>query len=179
MLCKSNFLKKAMALTMAVVLMVSGVAATTTAEAATKTISFEKAVSIAKKEVKGLVTQVELDHSGRKLIYEIEILDSSNKEHDLDIDAETGDVLTHYKSNRAESSSKAKKLRSATVSVEKAIAAVKKDTGADTLTSYNLDIENGKVCWEINMLDKDNVEYEALVDAKTGKILYVESEYDD
>lgn len=154
---------------------VTGLAASSTS----KNITFAEAAKIATEEVAGTVTKVEQDYKNRNLVYEVEVLDSSDKEHDLDIEASTGKVLTHKTDRRAISSTNAKALRGATVTAEKAIAAAKKETGASTLIKYELDVERGNVYWEVQLMDTDNVEYEVLLNAKTGKILTVDTDYDD
>ena len=170
-----NIRRSTMALFLVVLMLFSAVGAS----AATKNeITFEKASAIALKEVKGTVTKVELDHKGRTLIYEVEVLDSANREHDIDIDAETGEVLTHQKDRNTKSSTYGKRIRSAKITAAEAVATAKKESDGVTLASYELDVENGKVYWEVKLYD-GNMEYEIIINASTGKVLYVDVDYDD
>ena len=184
MLNQMTFKKSALAAAFAVALTFSSVLPFATASAKTtlsksSDISFEKAEALAKKEVKGTIIKVEMDHEGRLLVYEVELLDSANREHDIDIDASSGKILRHRKSSRTQSKSKSDKLRGAKISSQKAITLAKKETGASTLLSYELDVEYKGVYWEIKLLDKNYVEYEVLIDAQTGRVVMVEADYDD
>lgn len=149
------------------------------AYAATKnsTISRQEAIDIAQKEVKGTLLKTELDHENGRLVYEIDILHSSNTKYDLDIDASSGKIVrtkkTQYRKQNAE------KLRSAKITHNKAIEIAKKDTGASTLLSCELDIENKKLVYEVTLTDGKYTEYELIIDASTGTILFSDTDYDD
>ncbi|GAB4074785.1 hypothetical protein GCM10028778_22880 [Barrientosiimonas marina] len=56
-------------------------------------ITAEKSQSIALKEVKGDVIDNELDKEDGTVVYSLEIRDDQGTEHDVDVDAKTGDVL--------------------------------------------------------------------------------------
>ncbi len=146
----------------------------------TKTLTRAEAIKKAQEKAKGTVLKTELDRDDDKLIYEIEILDTSNVKHEMDINARTGKLSNYSKETIRKS--KADKLRSAKISPEKAVEIVQKEAdGSTTLVSCELDIENNLLVYEIKLVDstdKDN-EYEAIVSASTGKILFFENDYDD
>ncbi|AMX00331.1 PepSY domain-containing protein [Rummeliibacillus stabekisii] len=56
-------------------------------------ISAEESTSIALKEVKGQVTDTELEDEDGAVVYGVEITDDQGKKHDVKIDAKTGKVL--------------------------------------------------------------------------------------
>jgi len=56
-------------------------------------ISIDQAMSIALKEVPGSVLGTELEKEDKKLVWEIEILTDEKKTFEVEVDAETGDVL--------------------------------------------------------------------------------------
>lgn len=141
-------------------------------------LTFEEASTIVLKEVEGTVTKVEMDYKGRTLVYEVEILDNTNREHDFEIDAETGEVLTQHTDRRVKSTTYGKRIRGAKITAEEAIAIAQKESGDATLVSYELDVENGKVYWEVQLYE-GRTEYEVIINASTGKVLYVDVDYDD
>lgn len=56
-------------------------------------ISEEQAVEIALTEVAGEIQEVELEKEDGKMIYEIEILNADGQEFEIEIAADTGEVL--------------------------------------------------------------------------------------
>lgn len=58
-------------------------------------LSEKQAVQIARAEVPGTVTEVDLDDDDGQLHWEIEIDGKDNREHDLDIAADDGTILEH------------------------------------------------------------------------------------
>lgn len=56
-------------------------------------ISEKESHNIALQEVKGQITDSELDMENGKLVYSIEIIDKQNNEHEIEVDAKTGDIL--------------------------------------------------------------------------------------
>lgn len=59
----------------------------------TAALSEAQAIEIALAEVKGEVQETELEREHGNLVYEIEILTSEGREMEVEIDAETGEVL--------------------------------------------------------------------------------------
>ncbi|MFT4413407.1 PepSY domain-containing protein [Bacillus sp. UMB0728] len=57
------------------------------------TISAEESTTIALKEVKGQVTDTELEDEDGTVVYGVEITDDQGKKHDVKVDAKTGKVL--------------------------------------------------------------------------------------
>lgn len=56
-------------------------------------ISEKESHNIALQEVKGQITDSELDMENGKLVYSIKIIDKQNNEHEIEVDAKTGDIL--------------------------------------------------------------------------------------
>lgn len=56
-------------------------------------IDIVDAIEIARRQVAGQVVDAELERKGERLIYEIEIITSENVKYDVEIDANTGEVL--------------------------------------------------------------------------------------
>lgn len=56
-------------------------------------ISMTDAINIAQKEVDGKVTEIDLDRENGQLIYDAEVKTSDGKEYDVEVDANTGDVI--------------------------------------------------------------------------------------
>lgn len=56
-------------------------------------ISANKSTSIALKEVKGKVTDTELEDEDGTVVYGVEVTDDQGKKHDVKVDAKTGKVL--------------------------------------------------------------------------------------
>ena len=56
-------------------------------------LSEEQAVEIALLEVPGEVQEIELEKDGGLMVYEIEILDADGQEFEVEIAADTGDVI--------------------------------------------------------------------------------------
>lgn len=56
-------------------------------------LSITEAIQIAEKEGNGKVTEIDLDRERGGLIYEAEVQASDGKEYDVEVDANTGDVI--------------------------------------------------------------------------------------
>ena len=56
-------------------------------------LTIDQAMSIALKEVPGKVTEVEIEKEDGKLIWEVSVLDDQNQTFELEIDANSGEVL--------------------------------------------------------------------------------------
>jgi uncharacterized membrane protein YkoI len=56
-------------------------------------VTLSQAVDIAEKDTPGRAVKAELESGGRRVTYQVEIVDVVNKTHKVWIDAETGKVL--------------------------------------------------------------------------------------
>lgn len=56
-------------------------------------VTIDQAISIANNEVTGTVVSSELESENGSLVWEVEVVDTSNKRFEIEIDASTGDVL--------------------------------------------------------------------------------------
>lgn len=152
----------------------TGFAATSTAKTA---ITREKAIAIAEEKAKGTLLKTEADYDRNSLTYEIEILDSNQVKHEIEINAYTGKVKKY--SQERYSKTKAAKYTGAKLTHDQAIAIAKKETGASKLISSELDNENGTLVYEVKLYDDDSIEYEVLIDANKGTVLFTDTDYDD
>lgn len=153
-------------------------AASSSTSTKSQKITRSEAISIAQAKVKnGTLIKTDLDYERGTQVYEVEILDSGTTVYEFDISTSTGEILrtTKHKKN----SSKASKLRTAKISADTAIATAKKDSGASTLISCELDVDDGRLVYEIELTDSENTEYDWVIDAKTGKVIDSEVDYDD
>lgn len=177
----NSFIKKASISLAGICLAATIVGAT--AFAATKstntsaTISREKAISIAQEKASGTLLKAELDRENGVLVYEIDILDSSQKKHDIDINASTGQIVSYKQ--KSYSKSKASQYTSAKITHDKAISIATTETGAKNVTSSKLDVEDGRLVYELTLRDDQYTEYEVVIDATTGSILSTDVDYDD
>lgn len=138
-------------------------------------LSMEEAKAIAVKSVGGEVTKIELDHEKSGDVYEIE-LQSDGVEYDLEIHAKTGKVLYTEKEDmdhdeHITSSSENFITQEAAVEI-----AMKQAKG--TVTEVELDDEDGRVIYEIEMKD-GTYEYDFDIDATSGEVLKFKKERDD
>lgn len=139
------------------------------------TITWQQAKDIALKKIPGAKsTKLELDTSDGLLVYDIDLI-KDNVEYDLEISAETGEIVK-YKVDRdyltkAEVATSNPKV---TWEQAKKIALEKVPNG--TTTKLKLDRENGRLIYEIEII-KNNQEHDLEIDATTGQI--VKYEIDD
>lgn len=57
-------------------------------------LTADQAIAIALTEVPGELTEVEREYENGRQVFEIEIIDADGAEIEVEIDAETGDILT-------------------------------------------------------------------------------------
>lgn len=152
----------------------TGFASTSTSK---KAITREKAIALAQEKAEGTLLKAEADYDRNSLTYEIEILDSSQVKHEIEINAYTGKVKKY--SQERYSKTKAAKYAGAKLTHNQAIAIAKKETGATKLISSELDNENGMLVYEIKLYDNDSTEYEVLIDANKGTVLFTDTDFDD
>lgn len=149
---------------------------TAMAKASTSTtMTRSEAVALAQKQVKGTVIEIEADWDDGVLNYDIKILDSSNVEHDLEINTATKKVKE--KSKETYRKTKAQKLRSAKITHDKAIAVAAKQSGATTFKSSEMDVNGSQLIYEVTLKNSKGKEVEVWVDALTGKV--VDTDIDD
>ncbi|WP_062351819.1 PepSY domain-containing protein [Bacillus kwashiorkori] len=135
-------------------------------------ISSEMAKEIALDEVQGTIDSVELDDEMYKQVYEVEV-NTSDKEIEMKIDAKSGEII---KKEIDDDIVTTNNKSSSIISVEQAIKIAEKKTGAK-VKSIEKDYDDGKIEYEIELMNEKGQEIEMTINARTGKIS--ELEYDD
>jgi len=143
-------------------------------------LTMDEAKAIAGKSVGGTVTGIELDRELAGDIYEVEVK-SKGFEYDLDIDAKTGKVLRTDKDDDDfdnDDSDDKVIVSDGKFITEKAAVQIAMKQAKGTVTNIELDEENGRVIYEIDIKD-GKYEYDFDVDAISGKVLKFEKDRDD
>ncbi|MDE6852463.1 MAG: PepSY domain-containing protein [Lachnospiraceae bacterium] len=127
-----------------------------------------------KKVKKASVRAVQLKSDDGRMEYKV-LLQKGSYRYTLVYDAKKAKLMEY---EQEYTGSKAKATTAKEISMNKAKQiALKKVPGA-AVVKIERDQENGTVVYEVE-LRKGNYEYEMVIDAKTGKILHTEKEYDD
>lgn len=167
------------------VTMVANADKSETASTSKEFLMVEEVEKKAVEAVGGHVTEIEYEKS--KGIYEVEVKNEGT-EYELDIDATTGEIIYEEKSVQKkqepslsvlkEDKHKEKsKVDEKYITADEAIAIAMK-TAQGTVTELELDKDDGRVQYEIEV--KDGVyEYEFEIDAMTGEVLDFEKDRDD
>ncbi|MGI8315885.1 PepSY domain-containing protein [Halobacillus mangrovi] len=135
-------------------------------------LSQEDAEKAAKEEVQGLtIDKVEKDQEGDRLVYEVEGTTEDGKEADVDIDANSGEVV---KSERDDDNDSDEKESNADVKVskEKAEEVAKKEGKGEVV---EVELDDGH--YEVEMKD-GKTEYEVKVNGQTGEVMESKQEQD-
>ena len=119
----------------------------------------------------------ELDRHHNRQVYEIEF-ETGSAEYDYEIDAETGDILSHQKEIRKDDKGTASESGAA-ISADQArsIALEHAGVSGSDLTKYDseLDRHHNRQVYEIEFRTS-GVKYEYQIDARTGEILHSQKE---
>lgn len=153
-------------------------------------IGFEKASAIALAIADGKVTDVELSEDDGRQEYEVEV-HTAEYEYDFDIDAYTGEVLEQDR-DRLSQGTKAKEAaknngqntankaaataQTNIIDADQAKEIALKETGGGTITDFELDSDDGRSYYEVEIVD-GNIEYDLELNAADGSI--IEFEMDD
>lgn len=136
-------------------------------------LSQEDAEKAAKEEVQGLkVDKVEKDKEGDRLIYEVEGTTEDGKEADVDIDANSGEVV---KSERDDDDDSEESENNADVKIskEKAEEIAKKEGKGEVV---EVELEDGH--YEVEMKD-GKTEYEVKINGQSGEVMESKQDQDD
>ena len=141
-------------------------------------ITQDEAINAALEKVPGTVEEVELEDEKGTIVYEIELVSTDGTEHEVKVDAQTGEVLkveADDDENEEDAQNQAELAKQAKITEDEAInAALEKVPG--TVNEIELEVENGTVVYEIEVLSTDGTEQEVKVDAQTGEVLKVEAD---
>ncbi|WP_406392103.1 PepSY domain-containing protein [Streptomyces sp. NBC_00887] len=129
-------------------------------------VTVDDAVAAALKAVPGRVIEAELeDDDGNGQVWELDVYGSDKVWHDVKVDADNAKVL----SDRGDADNRRPVPGSDRVSV---IAAVDAARGAEpgTVTSVDLDGDDGALVWDVDIAGKDGRNHELDVDARTADV---------
>ena len=149
-------------------------------------IGKDKALNIAlakaglkKSQISGCEVEFECDDG--IITYDIEFYCGST-EYEFEIDATTGNIIEYetdgdgYESGHHESGAVSGGSKYIGRSKAKAIALAKAGLAASQIHDYEIELDDGE--YEIDF-KYQNMEYEVDIDAKTGRVLKFDKEYDD
>lgn len=134
-------------------------------EVAALEVDMTRAVAAASAAVTGNVIEAELEVEDSTSVWEIEIVDESNRVMVVEVDGLTGEVL----STQADDDDHEQQLLAA-VSLTDAIDLVTSiENGA--LVEAELENEDGALVWEVESVSQNNAESQFRIHAETGEIL--------
>ena len=134
-------------------------------------VSLQQAIAIGNKTVKGDLISINFnqDNYSASGEYEIKII-ASNTEYDLNIDADTGKVLSaKQKQLDTEDMTEYNAMKRAKVSLNQAIQTAAQSLNGNAIAA-EFDIENGKSIYEIKVV-KGNQVHKVIIDSMTGKVM--------
>ncbi|MFV0395043.1 MAG: PepSY domain-containing protein, partial [Coprobacillaceae bacterium] len=131
---------------------------------AEKEITIEKAKEIALADEDGEIVKEKKDYDDGIIYYEIDII-RDNTKYEFEIDS-TGNIVSKeqdtYENNE--------NTNIDYISQEEAKNIIINHAGGGNIVKIELDYENGKAVYEMELI-KDNIEYDAMIDANTGEII--------
>ena len=141
----------------------------------TKTIEEAKAKDIAlQKTDGGDITNIQLAVDDGVKQYEVDIT-KGNKEYDVDIDSSSGKIIEFDEEQKDDEDEREENLQNASpaISLDQAIKTALK-SAKGTVNETDLDQENDRLVYEIEIDTADKREATVSVDAKNGDVISVE-----
>ncbi|MBY0030393.1 PepSY domain-containing protein [Priestia aryabhattai] len=141
----------------------------------TTTIEEAKAKDIAlQKTDGGDITNIQLDVDDGVKQYEVDIT-KGNKEYDVDIDSSNGKIIEFDEEQKDDEDEREENLQNASpaISLDQAIKTALK-SAKGTVNETDLDQENDRLVYEIEIDTADKREATVSVDAKNGDVISVE-----
>lgn len=132
-------------------------------------ITREKAVEAAQQKVTGTVLSLELEGEDGKAVYSVSIMDSSGYRNDLDIDAQTGEVVRTYKKSQKKVYSY-QSYKNPKIAWTTALETAKESIPDSKVWSFEMDRGWDKAVYEVDVTDSSGVPYTVRVDSVTGEI---------
>ena len=129
-------------------------------------------------EVPGDVVGAGLDDEYGAAVYQVDILANDGSLHEVEVDASSGDILSHTTEDRDDTAEAQSLKERATVSREDAEQAALRRFPGEVQDS-ELDDEAGRVVYNVEILGDGGNLHEATVDAKSGDVLGSETESRD
>ncbi|WP_082233452.1 PepSY domain-containing protein [Halobacillus massiliensis] len=135
-------------------------------------VSEEEAENIATEEVAGEVIKFEKDEDGGGLVYEFDIKSVDGYKVEVEVDAETGEIM---KTDRDDDDSQDLKESNAKPAIEReeAVSIAKKQAKGEL---KEVELDDGH--YEMEFED-GNIEYEVKVNGQTGEVMEFEQDQDD
>ena len=167
-------------------------AATNTTTQQQATITEAEAKELIAKKVPGAeIIKFKLEKDDGILQYDATLV-KDNMEYDIDVDANTGKILSLEKevydeedkledqtiskeSNKDENTTEAKENY---ISREEAKKIMKNKASGATLVDFEFDMDDGRAEYEGELVG-NNIEYDVVLDATTGAVIEFEKDYDD
>ncbi len=142
-------------------------------------ISLEQAIDIAQQQTSGDVISAGFDDNdastGGK--YEITLI-SDNTEYEIDIDADSGDVLNSKQETLdGDDTTDYSALQQATVNMNEAMQTAAQSVNG-TAIEAEFDIDNGQAAYEIDVA-ADNQRHKVVIDSSTGDVISTRIDNDD
>ncbi|GAA2656924.1 hypothetical protein GCM10010412_027240 [Nonomuraea recticatena] len=132
----------------------------------------QKAGSAATEAIEGgTIISIEAEDDGR--LWEVHVVGSDGVEQQLDVDAESGDVVSGPTAEDDDAGDKARLMalvKGAELSYEEAAEKVATAVPGGKITELSLDRHQGKVVWEADVMGSDGTKQEVRVDAKDGTV---------
>ncbi len=153
-------------------------------------ITMEQARAAALGRVAGTVLKEEIEKENGRLPYTFDVC-KDGKLYDVEIDARTGAVLQAGLDDEDDDDDdedgeendspemQAKFAKEAKISIDQARSTALGRVRGGTIIEEELEMENGKLVYSIEIRDADKKVFDVEVDAKTGEIVNVEEENDD
>ncbi|MEU4541797.1 PepSY domain-containing protein [Nonomuraea dietziae] len=119
----------------------------------------------------GTIISIEAEDDGR--LWEVHVVGSDGVEQQLDVDAESGDVVSGPTAEDDEAEEKARLMalvKGAELTYEEAAEKVATAVPGGKITELSLDRHEGKVVWEADVTGSDGTKQEVKVDAKDGTV---------
>jgi len=138
-------------------------------------LSRNQAEERALNEVPGDVVGAGLDDEYGAAVYQVDILANDGSLHEVEVDASSGDILSHTTEDRDDTAEAQSLKERATVSREDAEQSALGRFPGEVQDS-ELDDEAGRVVYNVEILGDDGNLHEATVDATSGDVLGSETE---
>ncbi|MFD1336966.1 PepSY domain-containing protein [Oceanobacillus iheyensis] len=144
------------------------------------TLSSEDITSIVNEQYEGDITDFELDRDDNQIHYEVELI-NDDEEYDLEIDAETGEIIKENVEKfqlENKQGTKNSNVDSSNFIGDKKAKEIALEQFSGKVVEFELDEDDGKYVYEIEVRD-GNKEADFEIDAVTGNVLEMDIETDD
>ena len=139
-------------------------------------ITEKEAINIALRKTNGgIITEYKLDQKSDNKRYKIEVINKSVK-YKIGINSQTGEIISYKEKNIKDEKNSSyinKIVSNSKVNIESAKQIALKATDGGTVTSYELDIEEDQLFYDIEIV-QDNIKYELDINAQTGEVIKLE-----